>query len=508
MLGLCNAQVYSHMMAPLSWRSAGQQQQERHRIDEPLSVLNHPAVTLAQANSAQLELALLFSNNTNSTNTPTPVRVQGLVSLLSHTTPAAAAAAASTLIILTRSQSSIAIHFLQQAAALSAVAQLLKGTGAAAQAAVHLLLTLAGQNIDIHFETPINNGVHLQHIMSHPGILNGLVHQMAQVGDSAAAAAVVLARWTVTSSSGEARSAKSCVAAALTKTCTALSCAAELLLHRGSQVCLADAAAQLLHTVAQAGHQAAQNLLSARLTVPRLVGLAVMRCKQPPTASLQQTALSTAAAWRAAQALAALFENADTSMRRQMVSQSSIVVPLVQALQQTEDAPLQERALHVLSAAISKKEETICSMVIAQPALAEGLLPLLPGAATPMQAAHDFATSLAASSSRVDCARFLKNLVAALLEVQKQAGAAVPLKQIAVEQAAWVLTQLAPARKDNHQQLKDVVPMLKTAASGRPDAGKFRDNLANRLAALALQPVMLRDVCDGTHATAPQQAAG
>lgn len=99
-LGLCNAQVYSHMMAPLSWRSAGQQQQEWHRIDELLSVLKHPAVTLAQANSAQLELALLFSNNTNSTNTPTPVHVQGLVSLLSHTTPASAAAAASTLIIL------------------------------------------------------------------------------------------------------------------------------------------------------------------------------------------------------------------------------------------------------------------------------------------------------------------------------------------------------------------------------------------------------------------------
>jgi hypothetical protein len=281
-------------------------------------MLQGPVVT-AQADAAQQELASLFSNTSSPANAPTPMRVQVLVGLISRSTPAAAAAAAGTLSVLSAGYPSITNHFLQQAAALSAIAQLLKGTGQTAQAAMQLLLTLVNQSLDVHFEAQINNAVPLQHIMSHPGILCGLILQLAQGGDSttAAAAAVVLARWTVSSSSStEATSAKSGQLAALfMKAPTALGSAADLLVNRGSSVTLADAAAQLLQTVALAGPHAAKMVGYSQRTVARLVGLSMITSQQPPTATPSQAARTIAAACRAATALMTVLNKADAPVR-------------------------------------------------------------------------------------------------------------------------------------------------------------------------------------------------
>jgi hypothetical protein len=259
------------------------QDQKQHRIDELLTVLQWPTLTPAQANAAHQELVHLFSSNTNPANAPTPARVQALVSLLSSATPAAVAAA-NILNILSHSHPTITNHFLQQPSAMSAIARVLQGPGAAAQAALQLVLAVVGQSLDKHFEAPFSRSssstVPVQHVMAHPGMLSGLVHQLTQGGDSTTAAAVVLACWTVNSGSADAAALRHEFAGLCTKSGAALSNIAKMLLQRGMGVCLADAAAQLLYTVASAGPQAAQMVASTQLMATRLVGLVVTSSQQ------------------------------------------------------------------------------------------------------------------------------------------------------------------------------------------------------------------------------------
>jgi hypothetical protein len=490
------------------------QQERQCRIDELLSVLQRPNVTPAQVDAAHPELARLF-NSTAPANIPTPERLQVLVSLMSHRAPSVAAAAASILNTLSKSESHSekTIRFLQQAPAQSAVVQLLTGHGTAAHAALQLLLTLVGQSVNVHFQTSVRTGI--QHAMLHPSILYGLVSHVARGPESTTAAAVVLlARWTISSSSADNPFHKGLQLAHLfNKHCTALKSVASLLLYCGSHVCLADAAAQLLYTIAQAGPQAAGMLAASKTVMARLAELMMTSSKQPPTATPDVQIQTTAAAWRAARALSAIFEKVDTQVRSQLVTKASVIAQMVQAVGQAGDAALQDRAVHVLLAAVSNKEQSVCRNVIAQPAFAASLLPLLPGGTRTVQVAQELAEALAASSTNADCTRFFKDLVAALVDMQRQADTSASLQQpdaaaaaaaAAAEQAVWVLTKLPPACSDICQQLKAVVPLLVSTASCGTVEGKFRDSLASRLAALVAWSMLQR----GSSTSAWPQAAG
>jgi hypothetical protein len=251
--------------------------------------------------------------------------MQSLICLLDQDAPVAAAAARA-LSSLVRGNQGIAISVLQDDTVLIAAAWWMQGTGPAAEAAVHLLLTLAGLHLDMHFEASASNPASVQRIMQYSGVLEGLIQQLARGRSSAVAAAVMLmARYSV--SSGSTR-----VAAHLSLNHAALSTVTALLVHQGSSIILADAAAQLLHTVAEAGPEAAHAVSETDQAVTRLLGLLLTQSKTGQQQTQQADAMAADAAWRASSALCSILYYASPSMRWRVAKDTGIVAALVPAL--------------------------------------------------------------------------------------------------------------------------------------------------------------------------------
>jgi chitodextrinase len=128
-----------------------QQQQQQHKFIGPVP---QPSVVQYQADAeaAEQEAMQVFSSSTTS-HAHTAVPMQSLICLLDQDAPAAAAAARA-VSGLVRGNRDFANRVLQDDTVLTAAAWWLQGTGPAAEAAVHLLLTLAGLRLDMHFEAP------------------------------------------------------------------------------------------------------------------------------------------------------------------------------------------------------------------------------------------------------------------------------------------------------------------------------------------------------------------
>jgi hypothetical protein len=298
-----NAPQHQHLPCP-------QQQQlvvqhlplQQHRVEVLLNQLQQHSVDESQAYEAEQGLLLLFDSKCDPQAMPTPPRVHALACTLQHDSQPAAAAAARILSRLCSTSTDMISYVLQQDAALSAIARLLQGHGSAAQAASHLLLTLTGQGPDARFEVQSDSPAGLQRVMS-SGILHGQVQQFARGSDSAAAAAVpLLARYSMHSGSAA-------VATQLIQTRAALSSAAALLSKRSCSLALVDAAAQLLHTVAEAGPLGAQAVADTGRAVAGLLSLVITHSWVHVSQHSAQQAddIGTAAGWRAAGALCSIF---------------------------------------------------------------------------------------------------------------------------------------------------------------------------------------------------------
>jgi hypothetical protein len=465
------------------------QHQKQHRIDELLDMLQQPTLTPAEADAAEEELEQLFSSNSPA-NEPTQTHVQALVSLLTSKSPTAATSAACILQSLSGSNPTMISQYLQQDLSLSALANLLQNTSVAASAALHLLLALAGQTADNHFEAPpVNSTVPLQRIMSHPRILSGLVHQLTGGEDSASAAALMLARWTVSSpSAGFTPAQANHLAAQMTRNHDALACTANLLRQRGEHIHLADAAAQLLHTVLQTAPEAAQS--ATDLAGDWLVALLAASSKEPQTATQQQQSATALAGQRAAAALCSMFQASNCSKDRG-ISCVQFIPELALLASQQGDTGVQERAVQVLLAAAIEGTPGLCKIMGKQPALARGLLPMLPGGARPVQAAQALASRLI--SDMVPAKQLAIDLFNELLLPADQAAPAQSAS-VAAEQAVWVLTTLVDSRrrsitaaKYTPQVIRDAIEALLHDGANKARQGVIREMVASRLCRLILQ---------------------
>jgi hypothetical protein len=157
---------------------------------------------------------------------------------------------------------------------------------------------------------------------------------------------------------------------------------------------------------------------------------------------------------------------------------------MVQALQRIDNARLQDSAVHVLWAAVSKDEAEVCSLIVATPGFADGLSYLLPGGPKPLQSAKDLMTALAKNSNTEDAVQLTTHMMTGLVDQLSLRGSAVVKQHSDVsEQAAWVLAHLAYALvAAGKQQLADtIVPLLCAAGSNAERVSSFRCAVASRL---------------------------
>jgi hypothetical protein len=317
--------------------------------------------------------------------------------------------------------------------------------------------------------------------MSHCGILTGLVQQLASGSDdAAAAAALLLARYSAGSGSAA-------IAAQLTKSPAALRSIAALLQQKRDSISLADAAAQLLHTAAEAGPEAAQAVAETEQAVASMLSLLLTHSKVPQQPTQQSDAIATAAGWRAACALCSILYSADASVAWRVAKEEGVVAALAPALQRTDSEALQDRAVHVLWAAANQDKGDVCSLIISQIGLAQGLLHMLPGGARPMKAAEGLAVALATNSSRKDFKQLMASLITGIAgTVPACSAATVQCSDAAAALAAWVLTQLpSVASTEGHQQLSDAMAaLLPVAGSDSKPPGMLRVSLASKLGAV------------------------
>lgn len=475
---------------PLSYP---QQQQQRHPtrlhiIDEVLGCLLQQDVKDSEAHAAKQRLVQLFSSKLDPSNEPTPAHLEALVCLLYHSAPAAATAAADILSSICTNRAGTSIYLVQDGAVLTASACLLQDSNPSAQAATHLLLVLAGMGPEMHCEAPACHPDDFQRIMSHEGVVEGLVNQLTRgSGRAAAAAVLMLARHSVNDATA--------IVPQLMKHRAALSGVVALLAEEGPRINLADAAAQLLCTVAEAGCEKATAVAGADKAVVRLLRLVLDHSKQPQQGLQLAELAATTAAGKAACALCYIMSNADASICRRIAVDAGVVAALAAALQRTDNVVLQERALYVLQAAASQGNDRMCSLILSQSDLIDGLLHmLLPGGAHSLEAAQDAAITLAANVTGNQGAQLTVSLMTALTDTRLGAACSGTATQsgvsAAAEQAAWILTNLTGAKCDNgHEQLSladAVAPLLRaTSRDTEQRLSKLRSAVASKLGAVA-----------------------
>lgn len=485
----CNDNMIGPQPRPLSYP---QQQQQRHPtrlhiIDEVLGCLLQQDVKDREAHAAKQRLVQLFSSKLDPSNEPTPAHLEALVCLLYHSAPAAATAAADILSSICTNRAGTSIYLVQDGAVLTASACLLQDSNPSAQAATHLLLVLAGMGPEMHCEAPACHPDDFQRIMSHEGVVEGLVNQLTRgSGRAAAAAVLMLARHSVNDATA--------IVPQLMKHRAALSGVVALLAEEGPRISLADAAAQLLCTVAEAGCEKATAVAGADKAVVRLLRLALDHSKQPQQGLQLAELAATTAAGKAACALCYIMSNADASICRRIAVDAVVVAALAAALQRTDNVVLQERALYVLQAAASQGNDKMCSLILSQSDLIDGLLHVLPGGAHSLKAAQDAAITLAANVTGNQGAQLTVSLMTALTDTRLGAACSGTATQsgwsAAAEQAAWILTNLTGAKCDNgHEQLllaDAVAPLLRaTSRDTEQRLSKLRSAVASKLGAVA-----------------------